>query len=97
MDKHTPEWTYEVHQLSEGYSGIVYDEHGQMVADHLSEERARLIAASNDMLAALEAELADLEQDIRWAESSSDLARLIERRERLEAVITKATNGVIHG
>lgn len=40
------EWTYEVHELSTGYSAIVYDEHGQRIADHLSEERARLIAAA---------------------------------------------------
>lgn len=46
-------WTHEVHQLSEGYSAIVYDEHGQSIADHLSEKRARLIAAAPDMLAAL--------------------------------------------
>lgn len=48
-------WTCEVHELSEGFSAIVYDEHGQMLADHLDEDRALLIAAAPDMLAALEA------------------------------------------
>jgi hypothetical protein len=46
-------WTYEVHELSEGDSAIVYDERGRAVADHLSEEHARLIAAAPEMLAAL--------------------------------------------
>ena len=50
-----------------------------------------LIIAGPDLLEALKAELVDLEQDIRWAESSSDLANLIKRRERLEAAIAKAT------
>lgn len=36
-------WTYEVHELSEGYSAIVYDGHGQAVADHLTEDRAAFI------------------------------------------------------
>jgi len=46
-------WTCEVHELSEGFSAIVYDEHGQMVADHLDEDRALLIASAPDMLALL--------------------------------------------
>lgn len=46
MSAKTPAWTYEVHELSEGFSGIVYDEHGWMIADHLSEDRASLIAAA---------------------------------------------------
>lgn len=46
-------WTYEVHELSEGYSAIVYDEHGQAIADHLTEKQARLIAGAPVMLAAL--------------------------------------------
>lgn len=44
-------WTCEVHELSEGFSAIVYDEHGQMLADHLDEDRALLIAAAPDGLA----------------------------------------------
>lgn len=47
-------WTYEVHELSEGYSAIVYDEHGQMIADHLTEDRARLIVAAPELVAALD-------------------------------------------
>lgn len=43
MDTSATQWTYEVHQLSEGYSAIVYDENGRAVADHLREEHARLI------------------------------------------------------
>jgi SPP1 gp7 family putative phage head morphogenesis protein len=39
-------WSYEEHQLSEGYSCIVYDEHGQRIADHLPKPRAALIAAA---------------------------------------------------
>lgn len=51
---------------------------------------APLIAAAPELLEALEAELADLNEDIRWAEGS-DMARFIARRERLEAAIAKAT------
>jgi hypothetical protein len=52
--KHTPEpWTYEVHELSEGMSAIVYDAKGKALADHLSEDEARLIAAAPELLAAL--------------------------------------------
>lgn len=48
------QWSYETHELSEGYSSIVYDERGQKIADHLTEDRAALIAAAPDLLAALE-------------------------------------------
>ena len=51
--QHTP-WTFEVHQLSEGFSGVVYDAAGQRIADHLDEATARLIAAAPELLAALE-------------------------------------------
>jgi len=44
--------------------------------------------AAPALLDALEAELADLNEDIRWAEDS-DLDRLIKRRERMEAAIAK--------
>lgn len=47
-------WTWEEHQLSEGFSCIVYDEHGQRIADHLTVERARLICAAPDMAEACE-------------------------------------------
>jgi len=43
MDTSATQWTYEVHQLSEGYSAIVYDGNGHAVADHLSELHASLI------------------------------------------------------
>lgn len=52
---HTPgPWAYEVHELSEGFSAIVYGANGMRIGtDHLSESDARLIAASPTMLAAL--------------------------------------------
>lgn len=55
MGEHTPgPWSYEVHELSEGYSAIVYDARGQRVGtDHLSEADAALIAAAPDLLAAI--------------------------------------------
>jgi hypothetical protein len=46
-------WTWEEHSLSEGYSCVVYDQHGRMIADHLSAEIARLIASAPDLLEAL--------------------------------------------
>lgn len=46
-------WTYEVHELSEGFSAIVYDENGHRVADHLTEEQAALIAVAPEMAALL--------------------------------------------
>lgn len=57
-----------------------------------SQANARLIAAAPDLLEALEAEMADLEEDIRWSEDS-DLARLVERRNRALAAIVKAKGG----
>lgn len=55
MSKHTPgPWEHEVHELSEGFSAIVYGSNGQRIGtDHLSEANARLIAAAPDLLAAL--------------------------------------------
>ena len=47
-------WTYEVHELSEGNSAIVYDCDGVRVGtDHLTEAEASLIAAAPDMYEAL--------------------------------------------
>lgn len=47
-------WTYEVHELSTGFSAIVYDANGQRVGtDHLSEADAALIAAAPAMYDAL--------------------------------------------
>jgi hypothetical protein len=54
-------WTVEEHELSEGYSCIVYDEHGQAVADHLDRKRASLIAAAPELYAACEEALAFVE------------------------------------
>lgn len=48
-------WTVEEHELSEGFSCIVYDERGRAVADHLDHKTARLIAAAPDLLNAVEA------------------------------------------
>ena len=69
---HTPgPWSYEMHELSTGPSGIVYGKNGQRVGsaggtDHLTEEDARLIAAAPEMLAALKSALdflSDLDRD----------------------------------
>lgn len=52
--KHTPgPWKYEVHELSEGFSAIVYGSTTglRIGTDHLSEADARLIAAAPDLLA----------------------------------------------
>ena len=46
MASDVKEWTYQVHVLLEGYSAIVYDEHGQFVADHLTKEQAKSIVAA---------------------------------------------------
>ncbi|HEX5320600.1 MAG TPA: hypothetical protein VFW46_15660 [Stellaceae bacterium] len=48
-------WTYEVHELSEGYSAIVYDARGNRIGgfDHLDEATARLIAAAPELYEAL--------------------------------------------
>jgi len=54
-----------------------------------SDNDARLIAAAPDMLDALKAELADLQDDIRWADGG-ELERLMMRRDRLMAVLSKA-------
>mgnify|MGYP001591249727 CR=1 FL=1 len=53
--KWTPgSWTWEEHELSTGYSCIVYDAHGMRVGtDHLSAADAALIAAAPDMAEAL--------------------------------------------
>ena len=47
-------WTWELHELSEGPSAIVYDEHGRMIADHLTPAIAAKIAAAPAMLEALQ-------------------------------------------
>ena len=50
---------------------------------------AYMMAASPALYDALEAELADLEEDRRWAETP-DLARIIARCERIERVLALA-------
>jgi hypothetical protein len=47
-------WTVEEHELSEGFSAVVYDGNGVMIADHLSLDRAHLIAAAPRLYSALE-------------------------------------------
>lgn len=90
MAQHTQEpWSYEVHELSEGYSAIVYDERGHAIADHLAEDRARLIAAAPELLTAL--------KDIR-AELSSNPAKEPTLRMDIayriaDAALSKATAG----
>lgn len=65
----TKQWTYEVHELSDGISCIVYDQHGQAIADHLSEEYAKLIAAAPCLLEALQDLLASIGDAKRgWAD-----------------------------
>lgn len=54
-------WTWEEHQLSEGFSCIVYDEHGYAIADHLDRETAAKIAAAPELLKALEGVLKCIE------------------------------------
>ncbi|MGL4640563.1 MAG: hypothetical protein ACRCVX_12650 [Shewanella sp.] len=39
-------WSMEVHELSEGFSAIIYDANGIGVLDHLSEDNARRIVAA---------------------------------------------------
>lgn len=52
---HPGPWTWEEHELSEGFSCIVYDARGNRVmTDHEGRETAAMIAASPTMLTALE-------------------------------------------
>ena len=51
----TKQWTYENHELCNGLTSIVYDEHGTAIADYLDEPRARLIAAAPELLAVADA------------------------------------------
>ena len=57
MNTSATRWTYEVHQLSEDYSAIIYDANGYAVADHLKKEHADLIVravnAHDDLVEAL--------------------------------------------
>lgn len=55
MQQHSEnEWTFEEHQLSEGFSCVVYDGHGKMVADHLDRETAAKVSAAHEMFEALQ-------------------------------------------
>jgi hypothetical protein len=36
--------TWELHELSSGFSAILYDEHGQAIDTHLTEQQAKTIA-----------------------------------------------------
>jgi hypothetical protein len=76
-------WEYEVTELSEGFAATVYDDNGRMVADHLSEEHARLIAAAPELLALL----VEIDKRVIF-----DPASGFDRgfNERIEAVLAKA-------
>lgn len=89
---YTPEpWSYEVHELSEGFSAIVYDEHGRAVADHLSEDRAHLIAAAPDMYGALLAAKVVIEMMERPEGMGGRVnAALDKRLAQIDAAIAKA-------
>lgn len=47
-------WEMEEHELSEGFSCIVYDERGIAIVDHLDRKTANLIAAAPDLYEALD-------------------------------------------
>jgi hypothetical protein len=47
-------WSFETHELSTGYSSIVYDANGGALADYLDEPTARLIAAAPELYEACE-------------------------------------------
>lgn len=52
--RHSPgPWSAEVHELSEGFTGCVYDANGHRLVDYLSEADANLIAAAPKLLQAL--------------------------------------------
>lgn len=72
-------WSYELHELSSGYSAIVYDANGQRVGtDHLTEIDARRIVAGPDYHAAVCGTDPDLPREIRpvsWLRSLIQDAR----------------------
>ena len=80
-------WEVEIHELSEGPSAVVYDEFGQMVADHMSEGRARLVAASPDLYKAAKRALAVFRAGKVHRDGNNVVAAL-------EDAITKASGGV---
>jgi hypothetical protein len=59
MSPHPQPWTWEEHELSEGYSCIVYDARGQLVKlDHLDSDTAAAVASAIQTRAALRALIA---------------------------------------
>ena len=54
--------TWELHELSSGFSAILYDEHGQAIDTHLTEQQAKTIAhrvnVHDELVAALAGMLA---------------------------------------
>lgn len=84
-------WSAEVHELSEGYSGIVYDRNGISIgADHLLPADAYLVGAAPDLRAALEAIVNSL--------ATQDDEGLIEHAEpmrKAREALAKASGGAL--
>ncbi len=96
--QHTPGPHWVEGSIYEGYAACVVgrvsvEGHADRETRALAQVRtfpdAILYASAPAMKAALEAELADLNEDIRWAEGS-DMVRFIARRERMEAALALA-------
>lgn len=85
-------WTWELHELSEGPSAIVYDEHGRMIADHLTPAIAAKIAAAPAMLEALRdaRETILYLKNARWSECEGSDADWIGE---IDAALAQATGG----
>jgi hypothetical protein len=90
MTNHAPgPWSGEVHELSEGPSGIVYDANGYCVADGLKPSDVHIIAAGPSLLASLK----ELKELFRFAllSTTPELAKDgMEFIRKAEAVIAKA-------
>jgi len=61
-------WTYEVHELSDGFSAIVYSERGYRVADHLTEATAKQIVDGVNSTALLRRQKEALVEALKRAE-----------------------------
>lgn len=74
--KHTKEpWTWEEHELSTGYSAVVYDENGVAIDTHISAEKAKHIVECVNACAGLNpAAIPDVvDAAIRIADDVQDL------------------------
>lgn len=85
-------WSYEVHELSEGLSAIVYDANGTAIADHLDEATAAKIAAAPELLEALE-QIDGLRMLLVAKHKLGDDATLMKMKEVIAAAVLKATGG----